>query len=385
MAVFGYFIYTFGPALGLIRADLDLSATLTGLHSTAFAGGVVVAGATGAALVARTGRRALLWSSLVATAIGAVGLASATWATGTLFAAFLGGVGGSLVANVVTAALSDHHHEVAAAAVSESQAVAATAGIAGPLVIAAALAGFGHWQPALAVAPLSVLVAYVFFRHTPVPTSLRLSGSTTAPVSTAPPSRRALPAAYWRAWIALTLCCAIEFCLTIWSADILRDRTGASVGVAAAGVTAIVGGMALGRLTVARLARLLSLDALLYGALGIIAVGFVVFWSTHATVVAFVGLFIAGLGIGPMFPLSVARVNRTAPGRIDLAVNRAGLGTGVAVGVGPFIIGALADLVGVHQALLIVPTLIVASALALRWSRPRSLTFGGLSTLSAAE
>src|SRR4051812_33170411 len=71
-AVYGYFLYAFGPAVPLIRDEQSLSATLSGLHATTLATGSVIAGLTGRAAVARFGRRTVIWTSVGGVAAGAL-------------------------------------------------------------------------------------------------------------------------------------------------------------------------------------------------------------------------------------------------------------------------------------------------------------------------
>ena len=74
-----------------------------------------------------------------------------------------------------------------------------------------------------------------------------------------------------------------------------------------------------------------------------------------------------------LYPISLAEAIAAAEGRSDLASARAALGSGLAIGLGPFAFGLLADSQGVHTGFLIVPLLILAagatSALAVRSRR----------------
>ncbi len=90
--------------------------------------------------------------------------------------------------------------------------------------------------------------------------------------------------------------------------------------------------------------------------------------STEA-IPALVGLFIAGLGISLQFPLGVALAIAASEGLPDRATARSGIAAGLAIGGGPFVLGALADLVGVHSAFLLVPVLLALAALFVRLAR----------------
>jgi fucose permease len=157
--------------------------------------------------------------------------------------------------------------------------------------------------------------------------------------------------------------------MTIWSSDVLHHHDGLSKGTATAGVTAIVTGMTIGRLSSARLTLRHGPDPLLLGAFGLTIVGFGVFWISTNPWLAFAGLFISGLGISVQFPLSITRAVGFSDGRPDLATAYSALGGGFAVGVAPFGLGALADHVGSHTAMLIVPAFALLGVLGVATTR----------------
>jgi MFS family permease len=87
-------------------------------------------------------------------------------------------------------------------------------------------------------------------------------------------------------------------------------------------------------------------------------------WTADQTWLAIVGLFVAGLGYGAQYPLSIALLLETAPGATDAAQARATLAGGLAIGVAPFLLGALADAVGTHTAFVVVPAFAVLGGVA---------------------
>jgi fucose permease len=105
------------------------------------------------------------------------------------------------------------------------------------------------------------------------------------------------------------------------------------------------------------------------------ALGFGLYWSAGAPWLALAGLGIAGVGVAMLYPISLAAAIGAAEGRSDLASARAALGSGLAIGLAPFVFGLLADARGVHTAFLLVPLLLLAawatSALAARSRRTR--------------
>jgi fucose permease len=143
--------------------------------------------------------------------------------------------------------------------------------------------------------------------------------------------------------------------MTIWTSDVLQNHDGLSKGTAATGVTAIVSGMTLARFASSRLATRYTVDVLMVAVFGITVVGFAVFWATSIPLLAFVGLFITGLGISLQFPLAITRLIGYSHNRADLATGYGSIGTGFSVALAPFGLGALADHIGSHTAMLVVP------------------------------
>jgi MFS family permease len=104
---------------------------------------------------------------------------------------------------------------------------------------------------------------------------------------------------------------------------------------------------------------------------GITIVGFGVFWVSTIPWLAYLGLFISGLGISLQFPLAITRIVGFSDGRPDVATAYASLGTGFAIGVAPFGLGALADQVGSHTAMVVIPGFAVLAALGVATTRRR--------------
>ena len=74
--------------------------------------------------------------------------------------------------------------------------------------------------------------------------------------------------------------------------------------------------------------------------------GWTILWTATTPAVAMVGLVVSGLGYGAQYPLSIALLLATAPHRPDATQARATLAAGLAIGVAPFALGALADQFG---------------------------------------
>lgn len=354
LACYGYFVYGFGPTISLLRDDQGVSRSVSGLHGTVFAAGTVLAGLFGAAVVQRLGRGVAMWTGMGVLCAGVIVYAGPPLLGLTLLGSLVVGVGGSFIVNGSSAILSDHQGAAGPASISQANALSAGLGLTAPLVIGAAIAaGFGWRAGLLVTLLLCAAVVVVFGRiRVPAPEATGTGGG----------SDSRLPTRYWWAWGVLAACIAVEFCFTFWAPDLLRSRVGLAPGVAAAGVTVIVAGMLAGRIAGGRLALRFRPDRLLLASLAVAGAGFGILWLSTSPLPAIVGLLIAGLGIALQFPLGVALAIAASDGRPDLATARGGLAAGLAIGAGPFALGALADLVGTHAAFLLVPVLLALAA-----------------------
>jgi predicted MFS family arabinose efflux permease len=362
---YGYFIYGFGATVSLLRDEQGVSRTLAGLHGTALAVGAGLSAFAVAPLVRRYGRGPVMWGGLVIMCLGVLTYTGSAALPVTLTGALLGSLGGSFVVVPVAAVLSDHHRDAGASAISEANAVAAGIGTVAPLIVGVAVATTLGWRAALLLLLPAVALLGLFGAHVGHPTPLDAPDHHGG-------SRR-LPPRYWIAWGVVTAGIAVEFSMLLWTADILRARFDLGDAGAAAGVTAVVAGMCMGRVVGSRLALRIDIDRLLYLAIAVCAAGFTVFWLTTHAPLALASLLVCGLGISLFYPLGIARAIAASEGRPDLASARAGLGAALAVGGGPFALGGLADLVGIHGAFLVVPALLAVAAIGVRAGRPAAL------------
>ncbi len=413
LSLYAYFLYAFAPTVTLLRDEEHVRDTVAGLHGTAYAAGVIVVGLLGARILDAIGRRRALWLFLAALCVSITIYASVPVLPVTLVGALLCGASASGVTITVGAALVERHGPAGPAAVTEANALAAAAGLIGPLLVGASVhLGYG-WRPAVLL--VIALIAALFLLRRPFIARDATARDATARDATArdattrdatardataptvakpatvraiaptprrdsvPPSpdrtrRRPLGRQFWLGWSVIVLCVGVEFSMTLWAAQLLRDRSGAGKALAATGVTAIVGGMCLGRVLGSRLARRYRLDSMLFAAFALTAVGFALFWFATMPVVAFAGLAITGLGMAVHYPLSLSRTISAATGQADRASSIATLGTGIAIGVAPFLLGFLSDTITVRYAFLLVPVFLILATVSLAAARSGTRT-----------
>jgi len=368
LGYYGWYIYGFGPIVPLLRDEQGTSRAVASLHGTALAVGALAAGALYPVVVGRFGRRATLWGTLVGLALGIVVLTLVpSTPPATIAAALVCATTGSVLVNVVAPALlAVHGPETSGAALSEGNAIATGTGLLAPLAIGLSLDRGLGWRPALLVASVFAVVIVLVARLTRADLP---PDSDEDRASRAAGNRRPLPRRYWLVWGVMLCCIAGEFATTLWASDVVRDRAGASAAFATGAITAVVGGMCAGRIVGSRLAARWSGTAVLAPALLVALLGTALFWSATAPVPAVIGLACLGLGVGPTYPLAADLATRISDGQPDRAAGYASYAAGLAVGVGPFALGAFADRAGTHAAFLVVPllfTVAVGGVLAVR-------------------
>ena len=362
-AFFGWGIYGLGPAIAFLRDDLHLSRTVASAHSLTAAVGSVGAGLLSKRLIATLGRGLVL---RYASFVMAVGLTA--FSLGKTIAITLPGAAlfGFAVATFVqgTAAFLDKHQGLAApGAISELHAMAAGVGMLSPVLIGIGVSSRFGWRPAFLIGVVGILfVEFLRGRNVGV------YGKKSSQVSEAESPVQAnthhdapgpLPQSFWLALIVMLCTSSTESPMLLWSSELLRSQGHLAKGLAAAAVGCVVGGMFIGRLLGARLTIRFDSENVYFGSLLLSLVGFLMFWLSSVPTIMVCGLTLTGLGMSVHFPLGIARAIRASKGHSDRAAAIVSVGTGVAGGLAPFILGTLADGVGTHWAYAIVPCVLM--------------------------
>ncbi|MEV7965480.1 MFS transporter [Sphaerisporangium sp. NPDC088356] len=372
LATFSTYLYGLSAALPLLRIDQGVSQAVAGLHGTSMAVGSIISGIAMPRLVSKVGRRRATWLGLAVMACGVVLVALTTALPVTLLGFGLASGGGSITLYVGMSMLSDHHRAAGPAAINEANAVGVTVGI-GVSFLISVLAGTPlGWRAGILITPIAALLLLALMGRVWVP-ALPTAGDHPE----AGPTRAADAPYGWRFHAACgVLFClvAMEFLFNVWAAKLLADQTGMTAAAAATGLTAFTAGIAVGRFATGRLALRMDPTRMLSGALVVTLTGWSVFWFSAHPVISYAGLVLSGLGIAVQFPLGLARVLAMSGGRAAQASAAASIWTGVAVGVGPFALGALADGFGTRMAFLVVPLLIALAIAGIALSRPPATT-----------
>lgn len=411
--MWGWFLYSFNPSVPLLTAELGITRAQGGLHGTALAVGAVVAAVVTPRFVRSRGRRATLMGGAFVVAGGIAVVLLGPTLPWTLSGMFVVAVGANIAISSAQVALALHHRGASSAVITEANGVGSSIGLLGPLAVGITVAAGWGWRPAVAVtAALAVLTAFLALRvqlpesgagrdipagdgalQVPVadggkrgavvvpaaasdPTVPTKASSTVAPTVSGPtptamrrwPTRPALlrpqALATWCFLGAILAAIGLENVTTYWSAELIVARTGAPESIATAATAGLVAGMSIIRFVVGPMSLRVR-PVLLLAASFLVAIGgWAVLWTATTPGVALAGLFLAGLGYGAQYPLAISLLLRAAGGAVDKAQARATLAGGLAMGVAPFALGALADAVGQHQAFLLVPVIAVFGAVA---------------------
>ncbi|GAA3808933.1 MFS transporter [Sphaerisporangium flaviroseum] len=359
LAIFATYLYGLSAALPLLRIEQGVSQAVAGLHGTAMAVGGVLSGIAMARVTAKIGRRRATWLGLITVSLGVVLVTVTTTLPVTLLGFGLASAGGSFTLYMGMSTLSDHHGAAGPAAINEANAVGVTVGIGVSYLISVLADTPLGWRTGILLTPVTTFLLLVLMGRVWVPA--------VPPVTDHPepgPATAARVPYGWRFHVAcVVLFClvAMEFLFNLWAAKLLADQTDMSPAAAATGLTAFTAGIAVGRFTGGRLALRMDPAPLLTGALAVTLAGWAVFWLSTQPVVSYAGLALCGLGVAVQFPLGLSRVIAMAGGRPDQAGATAAVWASLAVGIGPFTLGALADGFGTRTAFLMVPLLIVCA------------------------
>ncbi|WP_169166443.1 MFS transporter [Cellulomonas taurus] len=357
LGCYTFWLYAFGPAVTLLRDELGFSYTLLGLYSVLWSLGAALAGAMFAWVARRLSRGALLWAAAAAATGGAAVFTLTRGVSATLAGAVVFGLAGTMLLAVIQAILSDQHGPRRDRALTEANIGAGASAVFAPLVLGALATTALGWRATFAI-PVLVLAA-LFLRYR--------RQTYQVPQPDAPGGRSGrLPAACWLFAVLMAFGSAMEFCLVYFGPQVLI-ATGMSAAAASTALGANYLGILVGRLGGAALTRRPGITApLLAGSLATTAASFALFWLTDNSVLAVTGLFLCGIGVANLYPLALALTLDAAPGQEDQANARSQLVVGLVAAASPFILGSLADRVGLFAAFAIEPVLIAASG-ALLW------------------
>ena len=352
LGFFQFILNLQGNIFPFLKVELDISYRTIGFHPTAFACGIILVGLFGPRVIRRFGRRRMLIVGVFGFAAAAVLLCLAPAAPVSVASFALLGLSGAFIPTIVFSTLADVHAERRAVAFNEAAAIASVFGIIAPILTGLCIyAGLG-WRSAVLVG-----VAY----GVAVLASLTRVGVPAFDAAASAPSGM-LPPAYWAYWTALAFGIATEFCVLLWAPMFLEGVVGLSAAAAATAAVAFALAMAVGRLAGSRIVRMVAVPPLFVASVAVALVGFLFYWGTSDAAVSVAGLFVLGFGISLFYPLVFGQaIGATPVAQHDTASARTAIAAGAALLTMPGLLGELAGRVGLHNAHLLVPMLVIAT------------------------
>lgn len=342
LAYYAFLQSSLGPLMPFLAAQLNMSYTVRGLHLSAFALGMMLAGTMADRAARRLGRRRVFWGGGIGMALAALALTAAGSAAVSIACTFVMGFIGSFLLVMIQATLADHHGLLRAVALTEANVGASVAAALAPLLVSQSEAAGIGWRVAVVLGAAAWAVLFAWRWQMPITEAPQASESHGAP--------RRLPRQFWMYWLVVLLSVSVEWCVVFWGADFLEKVVGLSRVDSVAGMTAFLGAVVIGRFTGSRLTRRVPTGRLLLSASVIVAAGFPVFWLARSPAVALTGLFILGLGVANLFPFTLSAATSVAPGMANTASARVSMGGGLAILVTPQILGSAADQIGIQWA-----------------------------------
>jgi fucose permease len=347
---FTFIINIQGSIIPFLRDELQLSYAVVSLHPSALAAGMITTGLFTERVVAAIGRR---WTCLLGVA-GCVSGLLAVFAAGNAASSIAGcalvGLTGGMLPGVVGGILADLHHGARDQAFVECGAVTYACAITANLATGIAAAFAFGWRGALLFGIAGGLLLVAIFSRDAAPEASHAARRTSERV----------PAASWAFLVMLGLGVALEMTMLLWSPAYLEQVAGLPRTAAVAAAAAFPAAMLLGRSAGSVLVRRVAPTVLYPATLSLITPGFLAFWAGFPAAIAVCGLFLAGLAIALLYPLSLSFAVGAAGAAGNAASARSGLAAGTAVLTAPIALGALADHVGLSRAYLIAPILAAA-------------------------
>lgn len=352
-----------GPVTNYLKDEFTMSYTLSSLHFSAFAAGVLVTGLFGAYFIPRFPRQKVLAFGALGLGVGGLILAFGRSPAVTIAGIFLMGCIGTLILSIYPAILDEEMGARSPVGISEANTIASLfAGIA-PLLVGFLVQKAVGWRPAVALIAAVSLSLGVWLL-------LRFGGSPQSASARKIPAKQTgkLPGMYWIWWLALMLGIAVEYCIIYWGADYVEKVLGFSKNTATQSVSLFMAGMIIGRFFGSRLLERVPPMKLISGSISLSVFGFALFWSGISPLLGLVGLMLLGLGGANLYPVLVSMAIASAGELKAEAGARATLATGTAILFLPLVLGIVSDKMGIRLAYSTVGLLFVLLTLTVWWA-----------------
>jgi fucose permease len=289
-----------GVAWPSMRASFGLPLDALGALSITTTVGYLAASFSSGRLMARFGVGWLLALSCIATAASLLGYATAPlW----IFVVTLGLLGG-LGAGAIDAGLNTYATaEFSPRTMNWLHAAFGLGATTGPLLMSAVLAAGESWKLGYLIVGMVQLLLAACFVGTRRLWTTQASAQAAPAASSAPMLASLRLPAVWLSVLLYFIYCGLEFTAGQWLYSVLTESRELAPTLAGVAVGAYWGSLTLGRILAGVLVEQISVQRLLWLALGGALLGALLIWLASAWWVALGGAALLGLALAPMFPL----------------------------------------------------------------------------------
>lgn len=359
----GFLFYGIGYLTPYVETKLGAPVWASALPSTVMAVGLLAASVVVPRVVHVLGSwgAARLWAGMLAGSAVLIGLGASLPTL--LVAAFVAGLAGAgALTHVVTAFAGREGGVLLVRATLASVA----GGVVGPLVLSIAARDVG-WNLGMLV-PVPLALALVMLMPADRPGAR--AGVPDAPRAAAATKRLREPPLgrpYWLAWLFLVLCVGAESSFVAWGAQVAVRQTGIPLADATALGSLFILGEIIGRVGMgAGLGAATEAKRLLAGMVAGGVVGGLLIWLGPVAALSGAGLFTGGVALAGVWPTTAGLAVTNAPQSPVTAGARLNLAAGVAVLIGPLLLGIVSASTGVLGAWGIVLGLLLVALVVLR-------------------
>lgn len=358
-----YVMSALGPVMPFLRSELNLNYQLAGLHFSSFAFGTVAAGLTGDYILSRLGRVKTLWLGVCGTILGVVCFIAGQHCAVTISGVLLCGLCTCLTYQTLATVISDHLDHLRTFAFVEAEVAAMLGAFIAPIAVSGFVSAKLGWRASL--------VALILLLAVLIPSLGKFGTARQAAVSESKSDGK-LPKLFWNYALVIFLSVCAEWSVAFWSADYLHEMLYITKAAAAAVVGAFFAGMVVGRMGGARLVRKYAPSTLLAISGATSFVGFLMFWLGHLVVINGLGLFLTGLGIANMYPLSFSAAVAASSKQASKAIAKVSLACGTALLLAPMALSLVADHAGLFTAYSLIAVVLVLCAFSIFWANRTS-------------
>lgn len=349
LGLFSFMLSMIGPMVPYLKDEFGIDYALAGLHQSAFAVGMVGMGLTGGVVIRKLGIAVSLWGGMLDMIVGLFIMVLAKGPALTLTGVFVMSLGGTVAMAAIQTSFASGPPSHRGRLLMEGNVSSSINTMLVPVALLVGVRlGIG-WRfvfPLMAVA----LAAIASFGLKATAGHLK-----TRDQKADAGDGGKLKAPYWRAWGLVFFGVSVEWAISFWCMTYLLGMPGNSRGLASAGTVLLGLSAVTGRFVSSRLGHKYSEEQRLVAVMVLVLIGFPLYWLRPGIILTFAGLALGGLGSSNFYPLLVAIALKRAPGNAAKASSFVPVASGSAIGLAPFLLGKLADVVDIRSALLYIP------------------------------